>query len=74
LFHAWQVLDVLGDMFVHIFKGLQHRFAKDIEIVNKQFPREPFKFLEPTCAFVGFLLLSLALWKGINRRDAAFLK
>jgi aspartyl/asparaginyl-tRNA synthetase len=43
-----QVLDLMDKMFVHIFKGLQTRFAVEIAAVNKQFPREPFVFLEPT--------------------------
>ena len=37
----------MDKMFVHIFKGLQTRFAHEIAMVNKQFPREPFTFLEP---------------------------
>lgn len=43
-----KVLDLLGDLFVSIFKGLQSTYAQDVEIVGKQFPREPFTFLEPT--------------------------
>lgn len=47
-FHYHEVLDLIGDMFVSIFKGLQTKYAKEIALVNKQFPAEPFKFLEPS--------------------------
>lgn len=43
-----KVMDVMDRMFVHIFRGLSTRFAKEIEAVHKQFHREPFKWLEPT--------------------------
>ena len=43
-----QVLDIMDKMFVHIFKGLQTRFAKEVETVRKQFPRDHFQYLEPT--------------------------
>nr|KAG5688865.1 hypothetical protein BaRGS_005240 [Batillaria attramentaria] len=47
-FHYHEVVDLIGDMFVHIFKGLQTQYAEEIEMVHKQFPAEPFKFLEPS--------------------------
>lgn len=47
-YHYHEVLAVIGDLFVSIFKGLQSQYAKEIEVVNKQFPAEPFKFLEPS--------------------------
>ena len=44
---VFQALTVIGDMFISMFKGLQKRYATEIEIVNQQFPAEPFKFVEP---------------------------
>lgn len=35
-------------MFVHIFRGLSTRFEQEITTVYKQYPREPFKWLEPS--------------------------
>jgi aspartyl-tRNA synthetase len=35
-------------MFISIFKGLRDTYATEIETVNKQYPCEPFKFLEPS--------------------------
>eukprot|EP00054_Salpingoeca_dolichothecata_P037805 m.11947 g.11947 ORF g.11947 m.11947 type:complete len:700 (+) comp7899_c0_seq1:31-2130(+) len=46
--HYHEVLDVLDDMMVYIFKSLQEHFAKDIETVSQQFPRPKFEFLEPS--------------------------
>lgn len=39
---------MIGQTFVHIFKGLRDRYAEDIAKVQKQYPSEPFKFLEPS--------------------------
>lgn len=47
-YHYHEVLNLLGDMFIEIFKGLQREFADEIKTVNKQYPAEPFKFLEPS--------------------------
>ncbi|XP_072020907.1 aspartate--tRNA ligase, cytoplasmic-like [Amphiura filiformis] len=46
-YHYHEVLDVIGGMFTDIFKGLRDQYATEIATVNKQFPAEPFKFLEP---------------------------
>lgn len=47
-YHYHEVLDVIGQMFVDIFKGLRDRFADEIVAVNKQYPAPLFKFLEPS--------------------------
>ncbi|XP_066299678.1 aspartate--tRNA ligase, cytoplasmic-like [Branchiostoma lanceolatum] len=47
-YHYHEVLDVIGDMFVHIFKGLRDRYKTEINTIQKQYPSEPFKFLEPS--------------------------
>ncbi|KAG8175427.1 hypothetical protein JTE90_002857 [Oedothorax gibbosus] len=47
-YHYHEVVDVIGDMFIEIFKGLRERFADEISAINKQYPAEPFKFLEPS--------------------------
>jgi aspartyl-tRNA synthetase len=45
--HYFEILDVLADMFVYIFKGLHERFAKELSVVNAQYPFEPFLCPEP---------------------------
>ena len=39
--HFFEVLDVLGELFYFIFKGLNERYAKELEIVKNQYPFEP---------------------------------
>ena len=51
--HYFEILDVLSDMFIHIFKGLESKFAKELAVVNEQYPFEPFKCLEP-CLKLNF--------------------
>nr|XP_002125902.1 aspartate--tRNA ligase, cytoplasmic [Ciona intestinalis] len=47
-YHYHEVLQVIGDMFISIFKGLRESYQKEITTVARQYPAEPFKFLEPT--------------------------
>lgn len=47
-YHYHEVLQVIGDLFVHMFRGLETRFASEIAAVKKQFPAEPFTFLDPS--------------------------
>ena len=35
-------------MFISIFRGLSEKYKHEIELVNKQFPRDKFTWLEPT--------------------------
>jgi len=46
-YHYHEVVDTIGDLFTQIFKGLAARFADEIAIINKQYPCEPFEFVEP---------------------------
>jgi len=46
--HYHEVIQTIGDMFINIFKGLRDRYATEIQTVGKQYPCEPFKFLEPS--------------------------
>uniref|UniRef100_A0A8C8DNT0 Aspartate--tRNA ligase, cytoplasmic n=1 Tax=Oryzias sinensis TaxID=183150 RepID=A0A8C8DNT0_9TELE len=47
-YHYHEVIESITDTMVQIFKGLRDNFQTEIQTVNKQFPSEPFKFLEPT--------------------------
>ena len=44
--HYDEVVDVLGEMFIYIFKELKKRCAKEIATVRKQFPVVDFKLPE----------------------------
>jgi nondiscriminating aspartyl-tRNA synthetase len=44
--HYHEVMEVLADMLVNVFKGLRTQYAKEITIVREQYPIEEFKFPE----------------------------
>ncbi|CAF1241841.1 unnamed protein product [Adineta steineri] len=46
-YHYHEVVDTIADLFTQIFKDLAKRFATEIAIINKQFPCEPFQYVEP---------------------------
>lgn len=46
-YHYHEVLDVIGQTFTEIFKGLRDQYAAEITAVAHQYDVEPFKFLEP---------------------------
>ncbi|KAJ3203649.1 hypothetical protein HDU82_006392 [Entophlyctis luteolus] len=46
--HYHEVVDILGELFVHIFKGLEARFPSEIACVKRQFPFEDFTYLPKT--------------------------
>ncbi|OZJ04919.1 hypothetical protein BZG36_02636 [Bifiguratus adelaidae] len=46
--HYHEVLEILEDMFVSIFRGLKANFSKEIEAVRRQYPFEDFQFLDKT--------------------------
>jgi aspartyl/asparaginyl-tRNA synthetase len=46
--HYHEAMYTLDGMLKAIFKGLQDRYAKEIETIRRQFPCEPFLWLEET--------------------------
>ena len=46
--HYFEVLDVLDALFLHMFDGLNARFAHELNVVAQQYPFEPLKYLRPT--------------------------
>jgi len=45
--HYFEVLDLLANMFVFIFKQLKERHSTELEIIKKQYPFEDFVCKEP---------------------------
>lgn len=43
-----EVVTLIGQVFVDMFRGLQQKYQTEIDIVNKQYPAERFLFLEET--------------------------
>lgn len=67
--HYHEVLQVIGDLFISIFKGLRDRYATEIATVNKQYPCEPFKFLEPSLILQYHEGLQMLRENGIEMGD-----
>ena len=42
--HYHEVMELLDSLFLHIFRGLRQKYAKEIEVVRKQFPADEFKW------------------------------
>ncbi|XP_067891140.1 aspartate--tRNA ligase, cytoplasmic [Heterodontus francisci] len=47
-YHYHEVVTEIAETLVQIFKGLRDRYQTEIQTICKQYPCEPFKFLEPT--------------------------
>ena len=43
--HYSEVLDVIDELFVNMFDGLSERCAKQLEVINAQYPFAPLKYL-----------------------------
>ena len=46
--HYHEVLELLGELFVSIFQGLETRYSKEIEAIQRQYPFEDFQYLPKT--------------------------
>lgn len=45
--HYYEALDVMGEMFNHIFDGIYERFQQELATISVQYPFEPIKYLRP---------------------------
>lgn len=72
--HYHEVLDLLGNLFVYIFKGIETRFPRELEAIHQQFPFEPFKYLEKTLRLTFSEAISLLREAGIEKNDLEDLK
>ncbi|XP_076357622.1 aspartyl-tRNA synthetase isoform X2 [Tachypleus tridentatus] len=68
-YHYHEVITVIGMMFVEIFKGLQDRFSAEIAAVHRQYPAEPFKFLEPSLRLDYPEAVAMLREAGVNMGD-----
>ncbi|KAI0732341.1 aspartate-tRNA ligase [Fomitopsis betulina] len=44
--HYHEVLEMLDGLFIHMFRSLKQKYAREIETVGRQFPAEEFKWRE----------------------------
>lgn len=61
--HYDEVMDVIGNLFVHMFDGLKEKFEHELKVVCEQHPFEPLQYLRPT--------LKLTFEEGIAMLKAA---
>ena len=47
--HYMETLEVIHNMFRHIFTGLESRLAKELAIIREQYPSEPCTFTDEPC-------------------------
>ena len=45
--HYFEVLDMLADLLVYIFEGIEQRYKKETDVIKKQYPFEDFKCKTP---------------------------
>ena len=44
--HYHEVMEMLDNLFLSIFRGLRDNYKKEIDVIGKQFPAEEFKWRE----------------------------
>ena len=47
--HYMETLEVIHKCFVHIFNGLETRFAKELKVIREQYASEPLTFTDEPC-------------------------
>ena len=45
--HYFEVLDVLGELMAHLFKGIETHHKKELEVIREQYPFDDFKCATP---------------------------
>ena len=46
--HYYEVLDMMGNLFIHIFDGLNEHFQHEMKMISQQYPFEPLVYTRPT--------------------------
>ena len=47
--HYYETLEVIHNVFKHIFTGLETRWSKELEVIRQQYASEPVTFTEEPC-------------------------
>jgi len=51
--HYFEVLDLIGELMVFMFKNIKERYARELSVINDQYPFDDFKCCEP-CLKISF--------------------
>ena len=63
----YEIMDVIGELFKSIFKGLQADYVKELEVINKQYNFEKFEFLDETLLLTFEEACKLLKAKGVEQ-------
>ncbi|KAJ1663395.1 aspartate--tRNA ligase dps1 [Coemansia sp. RSA 1813] len=69
--HYHEVMYMIGDMFVYIFKNLESRWAHELEVIRQQYPSEPIKFDEKPLRLEYKDAIALLRKHGVEIEDLA---
>lgn len=67
--HYMETLEVIHNMFKHIFNGLETRFAKELSVIREQYESEPVKFTEVPCVLHWPEAMEILKEKGFDMGD-----
>ena len=45
--HYFEVLDLIGELMVYLVENIKSRYAKELAVINQQYPFEEFKISNP---------------------------
>ena len=62
-----ELLDLLGDLVAFITTGIEERYAKELKVINEQFPFEPFKCKAPVLKLTFEEGVKLLNDEGVNQ-------
>lgn len=65
--HYHEVMEMLDNLFKHMFKGLTETYKREIDAVGRQFPAEPFTWKEETLKLTFAQAVDLLVEDGVDR-------
>ncbi|KDQ63697.1 hypothetical protein JAAARDRAFT_29717 [Jaapia argillacea MUCL 33604] len=65
--HYHEVMEMLDNLFKAIFKGLNDRYRKEIDVIQKQFPADEFKWKEETLRLTFAQAVEMLVEDGVDR-------
>jgi aspartyl-tRNA synthetase len=67
--HYMETLEVIHNLFKHIFNGLETRFAKELAVIRQQYASEPVAFTEEPCVIHWPEAMEILKEKGFDMGD-----
>ncbi|XP_073974632.1 aspartyl-tRNA synthetase [Rhodnius prolixus] len=68
-YHYHEVIQVIGDLFTKMFKGLRDNYQDEIDAVRQQYGMESFKFLDPPLCLEYTTGIAMLREAGVNIND-----